>query len=86
MWFTCKEPKIINHVAYVAEFENGITENEYDYVLVWKYNWEKINPNVEEVMNYRWVSLEELRMDIEDSPDNFTPWMKIIMDRDLLDL
>ena len=84
MWFSCENPKIIDSIIYKAKFDNGLTENEYDYVLVWKYSWEEINPNPNEVMNYKWISLDDLKIDIKNNPEKYTPWMKIIIEKDIL--
>lgn len=43
--------KIINKVIYNVSFDNWLTEHEYDYVLIWEYSWEKINPDITEVMS-----------------------------------
>ncbi len=83
MWFTCKNPKIVHEMIYRAEFDNGLIEHEYDYVLIWKYNWEDIKPNSEEVMDYKWIDLKDLKKDIEKNPEIYTPWIKIIIRKDI---
>jgi len=83
MNFSCENLKIIDHIIYKAEFENGLTEYEYDYVLIWEYNWEAINPNPEEVMDYKWITLNDLKIDIENKSEKYTPWMKIIIEKDI---
>jgi isopentenyl-diphosphate delta-isomerase len=61
---------------YRAEFDNGLTEHEIDHVFIGQYNGEiKINP--EEVDEYKWVDLNELRYDMENNPENYTVWFKI---------
>ncbi|WP_127846286.1 isopentenyl-diphosphate Delta-isomerase [Psychroflexus aestuariivivens] len=62
---------------YKAPFENGLTEHEYDYILIGRYNDEpKINP--EEVNDWKWISLEDLELDIQKYPERYTEWFKII--------
>jgi len=62
---------------YKAPFDNGLTEHELDHVLVGNYNENpKINPD--EVDNFKWMSLEAVKTDIEIQPQIYTEWFKII--------
>jgi len=70
---------------YIAEFENGLTEHEYDFIVTWKYNGEVVM-NPEEVMNYDWISLDTLREDMKNSPEKYTPWFKIIMKKEYFEI
>jgi len=63
--------------TYKAHFDNGLTEWEYDHVIIGRYNG-PVNPNPEEVCDYKWVTLHELRKDMEKNPDKYAPWFKII--------
>lgn len=62
---------------YKAPFENGLTEHEFDYILVGNYNKEP-NINPEEVNDWKWISLEDLESDIQKYPEKYTEWFKII--------
>lgn len=65
---------------YKAPFDNGLTEHELDHILVGSYEADpKINP--EEVASWKWMDLEEVRDDIKNNPDIYTPWFKIIFDK-----
>ena len=65
---------------YKAPFTNGLTEHEYDHVLVGHYNQDpKINP--EEVSDWKWMTLENVKNDMKISPDKYTIWFKIIFDK-----
>jgi len=65
---------------YKAPFDNGLTEHEYDHVLIGKYNNEpKINPN--EAASWKWMPLEEVRADILRHPEIYTEWFKVIFDK-----
>lgn len=65
---------------YKAPFENGLTEHEYDHVMIGYFeNDPKINP--EEVADWKWMKLEDVRADIEHNPDLYTAWFKIIFER-----
>jgi isopentenyl-diphosphate delta-isomerase len=63
---------------YKVKLDHGLWENEFDHVLEGKYDGE-IRPNPEEVKNYKWVNLEDLKMDIAENPDIYAFWFKEIM-------
>jgi len=62
---------------YKAELENNLTEHEIDHVFLGVTN-QLPNPNTSEVMNYRYLSFEELQLEIENAPDQFSEWFKMI--------
>lgn len=65
---------------YKAPFDNGLTEHEYDHVLLGKYNGEPtINP--EEVASWKWMTVEDVKVDIAFHPYNYTEWFKIIFEK-----
>lgn len=65
---------------YKAPFDNGLTEHEFDHILVGYYNYEpSINP--EEVSAWKWMSLEDVKTDIKNNSDFYTEWFKIIFDK-----
>ena len=63
--------------VYKAKFENGLTEHEFDHVLIGKYNDEPLI-NFAEVCDWKWVDLEGLSLDIINNSENYTVWFKII--------
>ena len=65
---------------YKAPFENGLTEHEYDHILIGKYNDVPIL-NTEEVASWKWMLLEDVKNDIAINPDSYTAWFKIIFDK-----
>jgi len=65
---------------YKAPFDNGLTEHEYDHVLIGYYDQVPvINP--EEVADWKWMPLDEVKTDIEEHPEQYTAWFKIIFDK-----
>ena len=62
---------------YKAEFDNGLTEHEFDHVLVGRYNK---NPSINksEVSDWKWTDLDFLKKDVVVNPDLYTVWFKII--------
>ncbi len=79
MGFTTELKETISFI-YKAPFDNGLTEHEFDYILVGEFNGTP-NPNPDEVESYKWVNLDELKIDIESNPSNYTAWFKIIFDK-----
>ncbi len=79
MGFTTELEELFNFI-YIAPFENGLTEHEFDHVMIGKYNDEpKINPD--EVADYKWMSAEDIKEDMLHQPQNYTEWFKIIFDK-----
>lgn len=65
---------------YKAPFDNGLTEHEFDHILVGKYNEDpKLNP--EEAAGWKWMSLEGVAQDMHTNPHIYTEWFKIIFDK-----
>jgi isopentenyl-diphosphate delta-isomerase len=67
-------------LRYRAEFDNGLIENEYDHVFVGTYDG-PVNPNPDEVAEYQWVRADALRSWLADSPDDFTVWFRLAVER-----
>ncbi len=65
---------------YKAPFDNGLTEHEYDHVLVGSYDQEPIL-NPKEAASWKWIALGDVKKDIDINPDNYTPWFKIIFQK-----
>lgn len=62
---------------YKAPFDNGLTEHEFDHVMIGYYNDEpEINP--EEAADWKWMGTEEIKKDINLHPELYTEWFKII--------
>ena len=76
MGFT-SELKETTSFIYKAPFENGLTEYEFDHILVGNYN-EEPKINTEEVASWKWMPMKAIQDDIKDNPENYTAWFKII--------
>nr|WP_297310356.1 isopentenyl-diphosphate Delta-isomerase [uncultured Flavobacterium sp.] len=66
--------------VYKAPFDNGLTEHELDHVMVGYFNENPI-VNKEEVEDWKWMSIEDIKTDIFNSPKSYTEWFKIIFDK-----
>ena len=71
------ELKEVFHFIYKAPFDNGLTEHEFDHVMVGYYN-EDPNTNPDEVEAWKWMGIEAVKRDMEVNPQVYTAWFKII--------
>lgn len=65
---------------YKAPFDNGLTEHELDHIMVGSYEDAPII-NPDEVADWKWMPLEDVKQDIDDNPQLYTAWFKIIFEK-----
>ncbi len=82
MGFDC-EFEEVGCFQYRVEFEDGLIENEWDYILSGRYDGE-VKSDPEEVSEFRWIKMTELGKDIAKNPDKYTFWFKKILKENLL--
>ena len=63
-----------------GETEWAGSENEITYVFLGRYDG-KVKPNPKEVAEYRWVKIGDLRQEIKEKLEIFTPWFRKAMRR-----
>jgi isopentenyl-diphosphate delta-isomerase len=73
------ELKEMFHFIYKAPFDNGLTEHELDHVMLGYYN-EIPEINKEEVENWKWMKIEDVKNDMIRNPNLYTVWFKIIFE------
>ena len=79
MGFVTELEEVISFI-YKAPFDNGLTEHEFDHVLVGNYKGEPaINPA--EVAAWKWMPIEAVKIDVVHNPKHYTEWFKIIFDQ-----
>ncbi|MBN2173356.1 MAG: isopentenyl-diphosphate Delta-isomerase [Bacteroidales bacterium] len=78
MGFDCTVEKAF-HFTYKAEVGHGLTEHEFDHVFI-GYTTEKPDINPEEVNDWKYMSMQEIRKDMSLHPDYYTVWFKIAFD------
>ena len=76
MGFTTTLNEITSFI-YKAPFDNGLTEHELDHIMVGYYNDDPVI-NSDEVEDWKWMKLEDVKNDISLNPDLYTAWFKII--------
>lgn len=79
MGFVTELSEVLSFI-YKAPFDNGLTEHEYDHVLV-GYSDAQPQINSEEVASWKWLSLEAIKEDILQTPEQYTAWFKIIFEK-----
>ena len=73
--FDCELEEMF-HFIYRTQFAPDLIEYEYDHVFVGTYGGEvKVNP--EEASEIRWVSFEDLKAELGETPERFSSWFII---------
>lgn len=68
--------KKVGTFHYIAQFDNGLTENELDHVLVGYYDNNDISANPDEVDDFKWVNVTALQTMLAYDATGFTPWFQ----------
>ncbi len=64
---------------YKVNFDNGLSEHEYDHVVFGTFNDEpEVNPD--EVSDFRYVSIADIKEAIELDKSQFTFWFLVAFD------
>jgi len=73
------ELQFIDKITYRAKV-GDLIEHEIDYIFVGHFEG---NPQVnkEEVEDWAWVPFDKLKEDIKKNPLEYTPWLKIILEK-----
>lgn len=62
--------------TYRTDFDNGLTENEFDHVFTGVYDG-AVLPDRNEVMDYTYMSMKELEESLKTAPHKYTSWFAI---------
>lgn len=62
--------------TYRSAFDNGLTEYEFDHVFAGVYDG-AIRPSQEEVQDYCYKSLDEIKKSLQSHPSKYTTWFSI---------
>ncbi len=68
--------KKIFNFTYKANFSNGLTEYEFDHVFYGVYDGE-IKADHTEVMDVKFITHEDLKVNMQRHPASYTAWFKI---------
>ena len=79
MGFVTELTEVLSFI-YKAPFDNGLTEHELDHILLGYYQGNPVI-NLDEVADWKWETPENIKKDIQQNPQNYTEWFKIIFGR-----
>jgi isopentenyl-diphosphate delta-isomerase len=65
---------------YKAYVGNGLIENEFDHVFFGSSN-KSPNPDPDEVSEWNWITIEELKQELLINPLKFSPWLRQCFNR-----
>ena len=79
MGFDCPLKPLLTFI-YRSELDNDLVEHELDHVLVGTFSGEP-NINPEEVAEWKAMSMDAIRAEIDQTPECYTEWFKIVFER-----
>lgn len=74
---------LVDHILYKVEFDNGLTEYEYDHILEGNFEGKPVL-NTEEAADFKWMTLSELQREVTEHPQHFTYWFRYLLQHQLL--
>jgi len=74
------ELKEVFSFIYKASLENGLTEHEFDHVMIGSFNQDP-TINSDEVSDWKWMKPNDIKNDILERPSEYTVWFKIIFEK-----
>jgi len=74
------ELRFLFKFEYRADYDATWGEHELDQVFVGQYDG-PLAPDRDEIDEAKFIDVEDLKQDVRDRPDRYTPWFKISLDR-----
>jgi len=84
MGFGC-ELIALTSLMYNLKVSEHLFEHEYNHIFIGRFDG-KPSPNLAEVVDWKWVALEELRNNVLKRPSEYTSWLPGVTERVLLSL
>jgi isopentenyl-diphosphate delta-isomerase len=75
MRMECKLDPVF-HFIYRVDLDHGLIEHELDHVFFGITDREPV-PDPEEVADWKYISMDELKNEINKYPEQYTAWLKI---------
>jgi isopentenyl-diphosphate delta-isomerase len=72
------QPDFAYKFIYRADLDNNLIEHEYDHVFVGQFEGSP-EVNKEEVEDWKFMELNDLREDAKQNPTSYTHWFKLIL-------
>ncbi|WGQ09752.1 isopentenyl-diphosphate Delta-isomerase [Pedobacter gandavensis] len=76
MGIQCNIEKVFSFI-YNTSVENNLIEHEFDHVFI-GYTDAIPRPNAKEVQTFKWIDTTILSKDIQEHPDQYTYWFKMV--------
>jgi len=73
--FTVELKKLFDFI-YKSDFDNGLTEYEFDHVYIGTYD-AAVTPNKDEVNDYCYKSMDDIKASLHSHPLKYTAWFHI---------
>ena len=68
------------YFVYRAEFDRGLVEHELDHVFIGICD-DQPDPDPDEVSEYRWATVDDVRREMTEHAGDYTPWFRICFER-----
>jgi isopentenyl-diphosphate delta-isomerase len=78
MGFDCEFKEAFSF-TYKADVGGGLTEHEFDHVFIGRSN-QPPEINREEVNDWTWKTMDEIREEMKSTPERYTVWFRIAFD------
>lgn len=75
------EPSLIFKFQYQVEYKDIGSENELRAVLKGEHQGDDIKADPKEVSEWKWIKIEDLKIDMQKNPQKYAPWSKMEMKR-----
>jgi isopentenyl-diphosphate delta-isomerase len=79
MGIDCELEKAFSFI-YRAELDHNLIEHELDHVFI-GYTSEIPQPNPDEVGDWEAIPFYDLERDVNQNPENYTEWFKLIYNK-----
>lgn len=73
-------PDYSHKFIYRVSLDNDLIEHECDHVFIGRFDGD-IEQNPDEIEDWKFMDLDELRADMVRNPDRYTYWFKLIMNQ-----
>jgi isopentenyl-diphosphate delta-isomerase len=67
--------------TYKVAFDNGMNEHEFLHVFVGMSDVVKPDPNYDEIDDWKWVQIADLKKDIAQNPEKYAYWFKLSVEK-----
>ena len=84
MGFDTELKEIFSFIYKATDSKSDLTEHEFDHVFIGNFDG-KPNPNTEEIDDWKWIGIDNLKKDLEINPKKYTPWFTLALDRVIKD-